>query len=336
MKKVLFSLITLLTLNITAWGAEYGMTSYPVLMIDSYSARSRSLANSTVSQPGDINNLVHNPAALSTLDRITLGANRLSWLFETTFNNLQFAMPLPTPGKRSGIMGISLVLMETAAFDATVNGASLASYANSDFSLGLLYANNIFLPFDQELAKKIHLSLGVNVKYVQAVMGSYTANMMALDAGMIYGLALKNLASVFKAKTEGNPDTFWAGFSFRNIAIPLHNQIGTSTLNTPWYFDFGLSYLIFGDVRHQFLLSTALELPSDNDLFFNAGLEYSYKKTIFLRGGYKIIGRTEEGLSFGVGLNFEIADHLAFQVDYAMDIMSSFDDRNTFSVSILF
>lgn len=317
-------------------GAEYGMTSYPILMVDSYSARTRSLANSTVSQTGDINNLVFNPASLSTLDRITLGANRLSWLFDTTFNNIQFAMPLPTPGKRAGVMGLSFVLMETGSFDATIGGSSLATYADSDFSLGLLYANNIFLPFDSSLAEKVHLSLGLNVKYVQAVMGDYTANMLALDTGMIYGIRFKNLADVFKAKTDGKSDTFFAGFSFRNIPIPINDQIGTTTLTTPWYFDLGVSYVVFGDIRHRFLLSTSMEVPSDNSLFYNAGLEYSYKDTIFLRGGYKILGREDEGLSAGVGLNFEIADHLAFQVDYALDLLNTFEDRNTFSVSILF
>lgn len=315
---------------------QYGQTSYPVLMIDSYSARTRALANSTVSHSGDINDLIYNPAGLANLKRLAVAGHRLNWLFDTSFNNVLAGMPLPVPGQRAGVIALSFVMLGSAGFDLSVNGTTLQEFAGNDFSIGLSYANNIFKPFNTALSDKIHLNAGLSVKYVQTVLADYQANMLALDAGMTYGVRIPNLATAFKAQETSSPDTLFAGFSFRNIAIPLQNQIGSSTLATPWYFDFGVSYVLFGDIRHVFLLSTALEVPSDNDLFYNAGLEYSYKNTIFLRGGYKILGRLGEGATLGVGLNFEIADRLAFQVDYAMDILSSFDARDTFSVSILF
>ncbi len=335
MKKILFISFILLCNSILR-AADYGLTSYPVLMIDSYSARSRALANSTVSHNGDINDLMYNPASIATLQKIVVAGHSLSWLFDTSFNNVIFGMPLPTPGRQAGVVALSFVMMGTPAFDLSINGSTLQEFAASDFSLGLTYANNIFNPFSVALAKNIHIQAGLTVKYVQTVLADYRANMLALDAGLLYGVRLPNLTTVFKAREEGTPDTFFAGFSFRNLAIPLQNRIGTTELSTPWYFDFGLSYMVFGDIRHVFLLSTALEVPSDNSLFYNAGLEYSYKNTIFLRGGYKVLGRQGEGLSLGVGLNFEIADHLAFKVDYAMDILAGWDARDTFSVSILF
>jgi len=59
--------------------------------------------------------------------------------------------------------------------------------------------------------------------------------------------------------------------------------------------------------------------PNDNTEYVNSGLEYSWNERILLRVGYKsLFGRdSEQGLTWGLGLNYRLADLINLKFDYA-------------------
>ncbi|MBK7868601.1 MAG: autotransporter outer membrane beta-barrel domain-containing protein [Ignavibacteriales bacterium] len=78
--------------------------------------------------------------------------------------------------------------------------------------------------------------------------------------------------------------------------------------------------------------------PNDNSESLNVGGEVIYKNLISLRGGYKslFLDNAEEGLTLGVGLNYDIAPNLGLSVDYAYQDFGLLKNTQFFSLGIKF
>ena len=91
---------------------------------------------------------------------------------------------------------------------------------------------------------------------------------------------------------SGNNDNIPCILATEDYPLPIFYRIGIST-------DKKISSNLISTMSLDWVI------PSDDVEHFNIGIELSYYKKLFLRAGYRNIGKkdTEEGLTFGLGTN---------------------------------
>lgn len=351
MRKIFLIVVATLIVG-TMFAESTGISSFPVSMIENFAARPIAMADATVAIRGDVNQICANPAGIANITEMAVSFSRVAWLFDTSFNGLNFVFPIPpekdTKQYRYGVLGLTANLFTLDGYEALIDGQSIDTVGLEDFMIGVGYAFNIFKPFDFELGEKVHLDFGLLVKYFQSRLADYTSHDLAFDVGMNWSYPVPNLTRFVKhkalkvmkfapTKRSVKEDTFTVGFAFKNLAVNLSPYYEGSIDLAPWYFDFGIWYLIFGGDSHNLSFATSIKKPSDSTIpFWQIGAEYSYRDAIFVRGGYKITSRTQDGFTFGVGLKFEIIEWLAFSADYSIMLLDNFGTRDVFSVNVIF
>ncbi len=302
-------------LGVNSFAGDFGESSFPVLMIENFGARQLALADSGVSIIGDLNSITANPAGAVGIDRPAFSAMRLNWMFDTSYYSIAGALPL---GERSGVLALSGIIFTMEEFEGFVDGVSAGALTSGDFLFGVSYANNIFALFNKELATKLHIDFGLSTKFAKAQLGDYSASTMVFDFGLNYSLRIPNfkLDTATVKKKMKKKDSLTISVAYRNLPIVLQEFVEGSAVEVPSYFHFGFSYNVVESIRHDVMITANLKKPSDGDFAFSTGVEYCYHNVIYMRGGYHVLGRNDESLTFGVGLNFEISEALAFQLDY--------------------
>ena len=329
MKKIFLLVFVLIVVQSGLMAGDYGMTSFPVLMIENYGARMLAIAGSGVALGSDLNAVSVNPAGIAGMDRIAFSTMKLAWMFDTALYTMNAVYPLGEKGK-SGVLGLSTVLFDINDFDSVIDGVSTGSCAAGDILVGVTYANNLFNYFGKKAGEKTRLDLGIGMRYARSTLAEYSASVLAFDLGLNFSFRLPALG-----KPDGR-DTMTVGLSLRNLAIVLSDYTDGGATIVPWYLHFGFHYRLLATERHSVGILTGINKPSDNDLMLSSGAEYGYRETIYLRIGYRFLGREHETVSFGFGLNFEVSDRLAFRFDYANVDLAGFGKSDTFSLSILF
>ncbi|OHD53435.1 MAG: hypothetical protein A2Y33_15045 [Spirochaetes bacterium GWF1_51_8] len=339
MKKLIYTFILSVSVIGAGW-AEYGMSSIPIFMLENYIPRAMGMADCGLTVKGDVSFITVNPASMAQVKLISFSVSRMNWLFNSSYNSFNFALPIPSKNHSAGVIGLTAALFTIDGFDASINGIPQGLMNSGDFMAGVSYANNLFAPFDNILADQQHLDFGVTVKFAQAQLSEYKAYSLAFDAGFTYSVRVQNFTDwldVRQFKGETNlSDTLTFSFAFKDLAVSLQGFTPGSTVQSPWYFGFGVSYVGFDNDRHVGIVMMEVRKPSDNEWSLSAGAEYSYKKTIFVRGGYKILGKDYEGFSFGLGLNFEVTRTLAFTIDYSVVPLGYHGSSDSFSLSVVF
>ena len=87
----------------------------------------------------------------------------------------------------------------------------------------------------------------------------------------------------------------------------------------PLNFQVGLAMEIVQSDMHRLTIAMDAIQPTDNTESLNLGTEYGMKEWLFLRFGYRnlFLRDTEEGFTFGAGVNFKFLYNLPIQLDYA-------------------
>ena len=77
---------------------------------------------------------------------------------------------------------------------------------------------------------------------------------------------------------------------------------------------------------------------ADNFEYVNAGLEYGWRESLFLRGGYKslFLNDSEEGMTLGLGANIRLAGTVFMKADYAYADFGRLENAQRFSLAIRF
>lgn len=190
-------------------------------------------------------------------------------------------------------------------------------------------------------------SIGFQAKYIQESIWNSSANGFALDVGTYYvtpfndlviGASVSNFGTKMKldgrdiqfnydpnGTTNSGPNNIPSNFEMDSYDLPLTFKIGFSmdVLKTRY-----IKIKTAFDATH----------PNDNIEYVNAGLEVVYDELLFLRGGYKslFLANSEQGLTLGFGLNYEISGGIFLQVNYAFADYGRLKDIQYFDVGITF
>lgn len=119
-----------------------------------------------------------------------------------------------------------------------------------------------------------------------------------------------------------------------NKNIPA--QYYTDSYPLPLFFRIGLAMNVINTNDNRLTFAADAIHPSDNLQSVNVGAEYAWDDLLFLRAGYKslFLPNSEEGLTLGVGLRYQIDTHLIVTVDYGFENYALLKNLQEFSLSI--
>lgn len=202
--------------------------------------------------------------------------------------------------------------------------------------IGIGYARNLTDRF----------SIGMQVKYVQETIWNSSANAVALDLGTYYitpfndlviGASISNFGTKLQLDgrdiqlnvdpdntVDSGPNNIPATYDMEENDLPLNFRVGLAmdVINTRYF-----KVKAAVDAVH----------PNDNTEYVNSGLEFGYNDMIFLRGGYKALFMpdSEQGLTLGVGIKYELADSFKFLFNYAYGDYGRLKDIQYFDIALM-
>lgn len=320
-----------------------GQTGFKFLTT-SLDARSSAMGGAvTSSTQGTSLALFTNPATMARLPgNFHAAAGQLEHLVDFKYN---FASAAYAPaGGVYGVFGVSFVNVDYGEFFETIradneNGfIELGTYSPSALAVGFGYARSLTDRF----------SVGAHVKYALQDLGSfvvarvseggsslpdgtsgafrdYSLNTIAVDFGVLYNTGFRSLTIAMSTRNFSRELIY----ERERFELPLTFQLGISM---------DLIDLTSLDPNmHSFQLAVDAQRPRDFVEHLKIGAEYTLMDILSLRGGLgqAFVGgdESEEGVSFGAGIQYEISG-FGFGADYAYTDFGLFGDLQRIGLQI--
>jgi hypothetical protein len=289
-------------------------------------ARPASLGNAYMAGTPDASSVFWNPAAVALVPGTHVFLSQTQWIAD--INVLAASGTYEVEG--IGTFGVHFMNVSWGSLNATqFNGLEtlydeMGTFEPQDFAVGITYARQISSRF----------SVGVNMRYIhENLLGDFVGaeglftnpeevraemDIIALDLATLFYTGYKDLrfgVSVKNLSTE-------KAFRFETFPLPLTFTFGIAMDVVQAYF------LEEGSAQSLTLLVDAVH-PRDFSERMHLGMEYSYDKMFFLRGGYKT-NHDEQGLTLGGGIDVDISD-FSLGVDYSYLDFGNFDAVHIFS-----
>lgn len=310
----------------------------------SVDARSSAMGGAVTSSTlGTSSALFHNPASMSRMQgNFHASAGQIDHLVDFKYN---FASAAYQPaGGAYGVFGLSFMNVDYGEFYETVRAENeagfeqLGTYSPTAMAVGFGYARSLTDRF----------SVGAQVKYALQDLGSfavarvdeggsalpdgtsasyrdYSLNTIAVDFGILYNTGFRSLTIAMSTRNFSRELIY----ERERFELPLTFQLGMSM---------DLIDLTSVDPNmHSFLLSVDAQRPRDFVEHVKLGGEYTLMDILSLRTGWgqAFVGSedTEEGLSFGGGIQYEISG-VGFGADYAYTDFGLFGELQRISLQI--
>jgi hypothetical protein len=282
-------------------------------------ARSIGMGSAGAAVEGDIYSIYWNPGALA----------RINSFGESTFNNAQWLADINYNFAATGLnidgvgaIGLSLSSLQTpediVRTEDNPNGDG-RQWKYTAFSMGVSFARSLTDRF----------SVGVTAKYIRESLWHMSANGFAVDVGTIYTTSFNGLkigASITNFGTKMRLDGYDVSFnnqptgSLSQGATNVESLYKTDDYDIPLTFRIGLSMdvLKLEDMIRATVAVDAIH-PNDNSEYVNSGIEVAFNEMFFGRAGYQalFLPNSEQGLTWGVGINIGISTTTSVKVDYA-------------------
>lgn len=339
MKKLL-SLLVLMTLPVASFAAGFskvGTTAAQFLKIG-VGARPMGMGETYAAIANDVSALYWNPAGITNVTSISMGASHSQWFAELYHNYAGIVIPV----SESDAFGISALTLGTDEQEVTTveqpDGTGIF-YRVNDIAIGLSYARRLTDRF----------SVGLTAKYIQQDAYNESANTAAIDVGtqlrtgfhnLVIGMCVSNfggnmqlegrdlisLADINKQISgEYNPD---ARLRTEPWPLPLNFRVGIAMQIVG-----GQDAVIQSD-DHRVTMALDGNHPNDNNERVNIGGEYAWSETFYARLGYKINYDVEKW-TYGAGVRVQIGGERA-GFDFALVDYGDLGKVSRFSVELSF
>jgi hypothetical protein len=282
----------------------------------------------------DINAMYWNPAGLSRMYSREAYFNHVDWIMDVNLDYAAFAMDLTGLGTLGAFVNVmSMGEMEVRTLQQPEGTGEL--FNAGAFTLGLSFARNLTEEF----------SIGINAKYISEYIWNETANGFAIDIGTLYtipflnkfsiGASISNFGSKMRMEGRDIIQTTIVGSGEGNI---INTDLQLDKFELPLIFRFGISVDAIQEAEHRLTIAADAIHPNDNTESINTGLEYTWNEIVFIRGGYKSLFEAdgEQGLTFGVGLNYRILESVKIKIDYAYQDFGRLQNVQYFSLGLRF
>ncbi|GAB1350457.1 type IX secretion system outer membrane channel protein PorV [Ignavibacteriales bacterium] len=335
MKRLYFLVILVSACSLMFGQTKVGSTAAPFLSIG-IGPRAVGMGGAFTATANDITALYWNPAGVARMGGSGAYFSHTKWFADINFNYAAAMLSLGDWGTVGGSVTV-LDYGETEITTVKEPDGTGAKYGAKDLAMGLHYAMNLTDRF----------SIGGTVKYVQQSIWNTSASTVAFDLGVlflseIYGLRIGATISNFGGDMTMDGKDLYVLYDIDPGIFGNNDQIlaklKTDPYPLPLTFKVGAAMDVINSSDLRLTLGVDALHPSDNSESINVGGEVVYKNLIALRGGYKslFLDNAEEGLTLGVGLNYDIAPNLGLSVDYAYQEFGLLKNTQFFSLGIRF
>jgi hypothetical protein len=334
-----FFLIIIIFLSGVLWAqgiTKVGTTAARFLNID-VGARAVGMGCAFTTIADDASALYWNPAGLARFDRIKVLVNHVNWLTGISIDYAAIGIPLQQWGTLGfGATFLTMDQMEVTTVAQPMGTGEMFDAGSYVFVMG--YAKSLTDRF----------SIGGNFKYIQENIYHSSASGIAFDIGTLFksqfhGLVIGASISNYGTKMQmGGRDMLIQADV--NPLIHGNNEninarLETDAYDLPLMFRVGLSMDVFQQNKNQNLVVAIDALhPNDDTESLNLGLEYVFKKTIFLRTGYRSLFAqdSEMGWTAGVGVWTRLYGFTDVRLDYAYQDFGILKNIQMFGIAMSF
>jgi hypothetical protein len=295
-------------------GQRAGISTAQFLKIG-VGGRASALGESFVAISDDASALYWNPAGLAQFKTDEVIFSHNIWLVDINHDFLGAVYHLDS----DNTFGISLTSLSMEKMPVTTEFAPFGNgeyFGFSDIALSVSYARKMTEQF----------SFGGTVKYIEETLDKLKMRGVMLDIGTYYrtGLGSTRFAvTVSNFGAELAPDG-------EIVLIGKRKNSEWQSFAPPTIFRIGFAFEPYQDEDHSVTTSIQLNHPNDNSENVSLGVEYSWERMLFLRGGYKI-NVDEQNYSFGAGVNVPIII-AQFTLDYAFANFERLGSAHRFSI----
>jgi len=295
-------------------GQRAGISTAQFLKIG-VGGRAAAMGESFVAISDDASALYWNPAGLAQFKSNQVIFSHNIWLVDINHDFLGAVYHLDS----DNTFGISLtsLSMEKMPVTTEFNPFGTGEYFSfGDIALSVSYARKMTEQF----------SFGGTVKYIEETLDKLKMRGVMFDLGTYYRTGL---GSTRFAVTVSN---FGAELAPDGEVVLLGNRKKSEwqSFAPPTIFRIGFAFEPFENEENRLTTSIQLNHPNDNSENVSVGLEYSWNRMLFLRGGYKI-NVDEQDFSFGAGVNVPIS-MAEFTFDYAFANFERLGSAHRFSI----
>ena len=209
------------------------------------------------------------------------------------------------------------------------------------FILGLTYS--------KQLTDRV--SIGANFNLINESFGRVSGSTFSIDAGVEYndlfsvsglavGVVVKNLGASMK---YGGNALFKLAEDPNSDRGPTYYQMDAQASQLPSEVSIGVSYMKKLDDQNSLTVSGTFQNNNYTYDNYKVGLEYSYRNTFYVRGGYVATPQATsetpdifQNYSLGAGVNLKQFSDIDLELDYAYVPVKYFTANNVFSLRLGF
>lgn len=290
-----------------------------------------SLQGSAISRTTGVDAMFWNPAGMSQIETNTADVmfSHMNYFADLKMEYLAGIVKIGS----IGILGASIRSLDFGE-PIIVTTENNPDGTGETYSPTYLTAN---LGFARAMTDKVHF--GANIKLISERIAQVSAVGYAFDFGLQYiagssgirfGIALKNLGSSMKFDGPGLDREFTVNgeSSVRRITL--------QEFDLPTTLEIGASYQLTFSKNNNVAVSTAFLNSGFTSDEYKFGLEYNFKRYVFLRGAFTLYPDKEAdealfGPSFGAGIKYPFGA-MTIGIDYAYRFINEkgFDSHNQF------
>ena len=299
-------------------------------------ARSLSMGGAFVAIADDPTALYWNPAGIVSIKSPMAHFYHSPWIADVQFNHSAVVVPLD----RSSSFGffITSVTMDEMQVRTVKSPQGTGEYFSvSNVALAGSYARRLTDRF----------SFGVNMKFIQEKIWHMNAGGLAVDLGSLFvtknsGLRIGMSVSNFGGKISMDGYDTEVDYDVDETMYGNNDKIDASLNSMDWplplVFRAGVSKDVVQSDIHKLTLAADAIHPNNNVEYINLGFEYILRNMISIRGGQAFYGmdKSKQGLTFGVGLNYQIPRGPIINFDYVYRDIGVFDNIPGYSLNIIF
>ncbi len=283
-------------------GQRAGISALTFLKIDP-SVRSAGLAGANLTLTGDVFATSYNPAGLAEENDLSVGLSNTFWASGVNLSYLAASKSFS-----SGNFGLTIASLNSGPMERRTefapNGTGEIFYV-SNTAVGVSYGRKLTDFF----------SFGGNIRYVNESIAEYTAHTAVVDLGFLYRVDFKDLSFAVLVQNFGTNSRLAGDFQPDGLNP---KPVTLESYPAPTVFKVGVSIVPWKTEDMSLTTIAQLNHPNDNAENIRLGVEYEYRKLLYLRAGYKINVPDQTYPTAGIGLRTRLGKH-PLHFDYAVD-----------------
>jgi long-subunit fatty acid transport protein len=309
MKKILLFTILLMALQIETnaqifpiLGAQrVGISTAEFLKIG-VGSRASAMGDAFVAVANDASALYWNPAGLVQFKDDQLLISHNMWVVDINHDFVGAVYHMD----ETNAFGVAFTALSMQDMPVTTEFQPFGTgdyFGFGDMALAVTYSRKMTDQF----------SFGGTVRYIEETLDKLKMRGVMIDLGTYYWTGLGTTRFAVAVTNFGNqlaPDG-------QVVLIGKRSNSQWQAFSPPTEFRIGFAFEPYQDEINKITASIQLNHPNDNSENLSTGVEYNWKSTFYLRGGYKF-NVDEQNFSFGAGVYVPVSlANVTFDYSYS-------------------